>query len=58
MSRKDREYYLARIDSEREAAERATNEDAWRAHLKLAENYAERVAGSGRSPTSEEPDEE
>jgi hypothetical protein len=45
MSKRDREYYLARITAEREAAERATNEAARKAHLQLIEQYERRVTG-------------
>ncbi len=44
MSKRDREYYLARITAEREAAERATNEAARRIHLQLIERYESRIA--------------
>ena len=46
MSDKDRNYYRARLSAEREAAERATDEHVRRVHLKLAEQYLERL-GSG-----------
>lgn len=55
MSKRDREYYLARISAEREAAERATNEAARAAHLQLAEQYQEWLEGRG---TGETPGEE
>jgi hypothetical protein len=45
MSKRDQEYYLARIAAEREAAERATSEEARRVHLRLAEQYQKRVEG-------------
>ena len=48
MSKRDQEYYLARIAAEREAAERATSDEARRAHLKLAEQYQDMVEGRGR----------
>ncbi len=44
MSKRDREYYLARITAEREAAERATNEAARRVHLQLIEQYESRLS--------------
>ena len=47
MSMRDKEYFLARIAAEREAAERATSEEARRAHLDLAELYEEQMAGRG-----------
>jgi len=56
MSKRDREYYLARITAEREAAERATNEAAHRVHLQLIEQYARRIsspASSERGPGEE-----
>ena len=43
VSKKDRDYYLARISAEREAAERATSEAARAAHLQLAAQYEERL---------------
>jgi len=46
----DREYYLARISAEREAAERATSEDVRRVHLKLAEEYQEILDGRREQP--------
>ncbi|HEX3677742.1 MAG TPA: hypothetical protein VHU79_10190 [Sphingomicrobium sp.] len=48
MSKRDREYYLERITAEREAAERATNEAARRAHLQLVDQYERRL--SSRTP--------
>jgi len=51
MSKRDQEYYLARIAAERETAERATSEEARRVHLRLAEQYQKRVEGR----TIEEP---
>lgn len=47
MSKRDKEYFLARIAAEREAAERATSEEARRVHLDLAELYEEQMAGRG-----------
>jgi hypothetical protein len=41
----DREYYLARINVEREAAERATTDKARTAHLELADQYDRLLAG-------------
>jgi hypothetical protein len=41
----DREYYLARISAERAAAERAKSEAARAAHLSLAEQYQQLIAG-------------
>lgn len=46
MSKRDRDYYLARITAEREAANRATTEAARRAHLELIEQYERRLSGS------------
>lgn len=51
MSKRDQEYYLARIAAEREAAERATSDAARRAHLQLADRYEQRMNGR----PSEEP---
>jgi hypothetical protein len=48
MSRRDREYYLARIAAEREAAKRATSDEARRSHLQLAERYQGMIDGRGR----------
>ena len=45
MSRNDSDYYLARVSTERDAAERATSEEARRAHLQLAEQYRQVLAG-------------
>jgi len=45
MSKRDQEYYLARIAAEREAAKRATSDAARRAHLQLADRYEQRMAG-------------
>jgi hypothetical protein len=45
MSQRDREYYLARIAAEREAAERATSEEARSIHLQLIEEYRELLEG-------------
>jgi hypothetical protein len=42
----DRDYYLARINAEREAAERATNDSARAAHLQLANHYQQLLAGA------------
>jgi hypothetical protein len=47
MSKRDREYYLARIAAEREAAECAASDAARSAHLQLAERYEQWMAGSG-----------
>jgi hypothetical protein len=44
MSIRDREYYLARITAERDAAERATNEAARKVHLQLIEQYERRLS--------------
>ena len=49
MAQRDREYYLARIAAEREAAERAINEEARSVHLRLAEEYQE-MLDSGHRP--------
>ena len=51
MSKRDREYYLARITAEHEAAKQAKNEAARRAHLQLIEQYERRLTG----PASERP---
>jgi hypothetical protein len=56
VSKRDRDYYLARISAEREAAERATSEAARAAHLELAEQYQERLEARDRGYL--EPDEE
>jgi hypothetical protein len=53
MSRRDQEYYLARIAAERSAAERATSEAARAAHLQLAEQYQEMVEGRREPPKDE-----
>ena len=45
MSGNDSDYYLARVSAERDAAERATSEEARRAHLQLAEQYRQVLAG-------------
>jgi len=45
MSKDDSDYYLARVSAEREAAERATSEEARRVHLQLAEHYWQVLAG-------------
>jgi hypothetical protein len=45
MSKNDSDYYLARVSAEREAAERATSEEARRVHLRLAEQYQQVLAG-------------
>ena len=45
MSQRDREYYLARIAAEREAAERAISDEARSVHLALAEHYQELLDG-------------
>jgi len=44
MSNRDRDYYLARITAERDAAERATNESARKVHLQLIEQYERRLS--------------
>jgi hypothetical protein len=44
MSNRDREYYLARITAERDAAERATTEAARKVHLQLIEQYERRIS--------------
>jgi hypothetical protein len=49
----DRDYYLARIAAERQAAESATNEAAREAHLQLAERYEQRVSNRGRRAANE-----
>lgn len=55
MSKQDKEYFLARSAAEREAAERATSEEARRVHLQLAERYEEQMAGRGpKEPPFEE----
>ena len=51
MKGTDREYYLARISAEREAAEKATSEDARRVHLRLADEYQEILDGRRERPT-------
>jgi hypothetical protein len=48
VSKIDRDYYLARIGAERQAAQRATNEAARSAHLQLAEEYEQRLTGRAR----------
>jgi hypothetical protein len=48
MSNNDREYYLARISAERAAAAQATNEEARRVHLKLADEYEQMLAAAPR----------
>ena len=51
VSNKDRDYYLARIAAEREAAERAADEHVRRVHLQLADQYEQRLnGGSGEEP--------
>lgn len=45
MSKRDQEYYLARIAAEREAAERATSEEARKVHLRLADQYQDLIDG-------------
>ena len=54
MSKRDREYYHARIAAEREAAERATSDAARRIHLRLADEYQERLDGSGSDGAPDE----
>ena len=51
MSKRDKEYFLARIAAEREAAERATSEAARQVHLELAERYEEQMTGRGPKMT-------
>lgn len=50
MKGSDREYYLARISAEREAAALATSDDVRRVHLKLAEEYQEILDGRRERP--------
>ena len=50
----DRDYYLARISAEREAADRASNEQVRRVHLRLADEYEQRLNGGGSPPPAEE----
>ena len=50
----DRDYYLARISAEREAAERATSEDARRVHLRLADEYEQRLNERPKEPPASE----
>ncbi len=45
MSKREREYYRARIAAERAAAERATSDEARRIHLRLADQYQDLVDG-------------
>lgn len=56
MSKSDRDYYLARITAEREAAEAATNDAARRAHLQLVEKYEQRLSDRlpAKSPGAED----
>jgi hypothetical protein len=57
MTRKsDSEYYSERLSAEREAAAKATSAEARRAHERLANHYAELLAGrEPNSPRSEPP---
>ena len=55
VSRQDRDYYLARIAAEREAAERATNDHVRRVHLELADQYQEMLDGRRPKAPPEEP---
>ncbi len=56
MSKRDRDYYLARLAAEREAAERATDDYVRQVHLKLAEEYDQRVSEMpDLEPSSGEP---
>ena len=48
MSKPDRDYYLARIAAEREAAERATSDEARSVHLQLIDGYQELLDGPAR----------
>jgi len=48
MSKRDQEYYLARIAAEREAAERATSEEARQVHLQLIDEYQQLADGHQR----------
>jgi len=48
MSQRDQEYYLARIAAEREAAERATSEEARQVHLRLIDEYQQLADGHQR----------
>ncbi|HEX3422436.1 MAG TPA: hypothetical protein VHS33_03415 [Sphingomicrobium sp.] len=54
MSKSDREYYLARINAEREAAGRATDEAVRRVHLQLIERYGRRLSGEAAESAPDE----